>query len=65
MRLIFIILCFFTVNFLLAQMPKDLISVEDAAFNDYYLNPDNVPTVTGKYFIFQKGNIKRFEFYIP
>ena len=31
-----------------SQTPPTTISIEDSAFSAYFLNPDNIPTVTGK-----------------
>ena len=59
MRLNFTFFFLFITTLLFAQMPKDLVSVEDEAFSDYYLNPETIPIVTGKILHLPENDYKK------
>ena len=45
----------------IAQIPINAISIEDEAFNDYFLNENNIPIVKGKIINLEKNNKKKFK----
>ena len=45
----------------IAQIPINAISIEDEAFNDYFLNKNNIPIVKGKIINLEKNNKKKFK----
>ena len=59
MKIIFYLIFTLVSNINDYQIPKDAISIEDKAFNDYFFNKKNVPTVKGKILNVSKKAIEK------
>ena len=54
-----IIILLFVTNPFFAQIPSNVVSIEDAAFNAYFLNRNNIPKVKGKIINLAKAGINK------